>query len=228
MRRVYERPGVAVAEGVWMLPGSRVNPNSYLLGDVLLDSASRLGRRGLLRQLDGTRLAAHALTHVHPPTQGASRAVAEAFDIPVWCGVGDAEALRFGDPRPWQPRHLVNHLQKMILGGPGVEAARALREGDRVGTFAVLETPGHSPGHLAFWREEDRVLVVGDVVNAINVWTGRVGLYEPPDVFTHDPVQNRSAARRLAQLGAETILFSHGPPLREGDRFAAFVAGLPY
>ncbi|MDA8354770.1 MAG: MBL fold metallo-hydrolase [Actinomycetota bacterium] len=227
MRSVYQPPGLVVAEDVWMLPGSRVNPNAYLLGDVLLDSVSRLSRRRLLRRLDGTRLAAHALTHVHPPTQGASRAVAEAFDISVWCGAGDAEALRSGDPRPWQPRHLINHLQKLVLGGPGVEPARTLREGDRVASFTVLETPGHSPGHLAFWRAEDRVLVVGDVVNAVNVWTGRRGLREPPDVFTHNPVQNRSSARRLAQLGAETVLFSHGPPLRNGERFAAFVAGLP-
>ena len=33
-----------------------------------------------------------------------------------------------------------------------------MREGDEVGRFTVIEVPGHTVGHLAFWRESDRVL----------------------------------------------------------------------
>ena len=38
---------------------------------------------------------------------------------------------------------------------------RILREGDEVAGFEVLDTPGHSAGHVSYWRESDRVLVLG-------------------------------------------------------------------
>lgn len=227
MRSVSEMDGwQRVATDVWRLPGRGVDPNAYLIGDVLVDSASRLGRRRLLRRLAGSPVRAHVLSHVHPPTQGASRAVAERFGAPVWCGHGDAEALERGDARPWQPKSLVNDLQAVLLAGPGVAPARRLIGGDRVGDFTVVETPGHSPGHIALWRPDDKVLLAGDVVTAVNVLTGRKGLHEPPRVFTQDPERNRRSAWRLAALGAETVLFSHGPPLYDGGRLADFVSRL--
>lgn len=215
-----------VAEGIFLIEQRAPNPNAYLIEGVLFDSATRLGRRRLLAGLQGRRLAAHVLTHVHPPTQGASRAVADRFGVEVRCGGGDLQALRTGDARPWQPRHFVNDLQKLILGGPGVPFARELGEGDVVAGFTVLSTPGHSPGHLAFWRADDKVLIAGDVINNASVWTGRSGLREPPAVFTQDPVLNRKSAQQLARLQAETVLFSHGPPLHEGERFTDFVGRL--
>ena len=45
----------------------------------------------------------------------------------------------------------------------------------------MLEAPGHSRGHVAYWRESDRVLILGDVLNGMNVSTGIRGLHEPPD-----------------------------------------------
>ena len=56
--------------------------------------------------------------------------------------------------------------------GPPHPVARALHEGDEVAGFTVLETPGHSRGHVAFWRESDRVLILGDVLNNMNLMTG--------------------------------------------------------
>lgn len=212
-----------VADGVTLIEQRPPNPNAYLVEGVLIDSATRVGRRRLLAALRGTCLTAHVLTHVHPPTQGASRAVADAFGVCVSCGIGDLKALRRGDARPWQPRHFLNDLQKALLAGPGVPEAHALVEGDLVGGFEVLHAPGHSPGHLAFWRADDRVLIIGDVLNNASVWTGQKGLREPPAVFTADPALNRKSALRLAQLGAETVLFSHGPPLRDGTQLAEFV-----
>lgn len=91
----------------------------------------------------------------------------------------------------------------------------------------MLETPGHSRGHVAYWRESDRVLILGDVLNNMNVMTGIPGLHEPPAVFTPDPARNRSSARRLAALRPQLTCFGHGPPLRDPGRLADFVARLP-
>ena len=64
-----------------------------------------------------------------------------------------------------QPDHRLNRLAVRYWAGPGHPFDRRLREGDEVAGFTVLETPGHAPGHVAFWREADRVLILGDVLN---------------------------------------------------------------
>ena len=91
----------------------------------------------------------------------------------------------------------------------------------------LIETPGHTVGHISFWREADRVLVLGDVLSHINIYTGWVTLREPERFFTIDPPQNRRSARRLAELEPRLICFGHGPPLRNTKRFADYVKRLP-
>ncbi|MFC1531424.1 MBL fold metallo-hydrolase, partial [Gemmatimonadota bacterium] len=73
------------------------------------------------------------------------------------------------------------------FAGPGHPVERVLPEGDRVGDFTVIETPGHTPGHLAFWRERDRVLILGDVLFHRNPVTRRLRLREPFGFATREP-----------------------------------------
>jgi glyoxylase-like metal-dependent hydrolase (beta-lactamase superfamily II) len=111
-------------------------------------------------------------------------------------------------------------------GFEAVSVARSLREGDDLGHgFTVLETPGHSDGHVAFWRERDRTLVLGDVFFNMNPLTTVPGLREPPRILTRDPPRNRESARRLAALEPELALFGHGPPLRDPAALTALVEG---
>src|SRR5438270_928859 len=82
--------------------------------------------------------------------------------------------------------------------GAAHPVARRLREGDEVGGFRVLESPGHCAGHVSYWRERDRTLVLGDVLAHFVDVTGRPRLREPPPFFSPDPALNRRSARRLA------------------------------
>ena len=108
-----------------------------------------------------------------------------------------------------------------------VPVARSLHEGDDLGHgFIVLDTPGHSDGHVAFWRESDRTLVAGDVLFNMNLLTTVPGLHEPPRILTRDPRRNRESARRLAALEPELVLFGHGPPLRDPGALTAFADAL--
>jgi glyoxylase-like metal-dependent hydrolase (beta-lactamase superfamily II) len=115
-----------------------------------------------------------------------------------------------------------------VFGWKPVAVARELREGDEIGPgFTVLDTPGHSPGHIALWRERDRALICGDVFLNMNVYTTAPGLHEPPRAFTVDPARNRESARRLGELEPELVLFGHGQPLRDPAKLAAFARSLP-
>jgi glyoxylase-like metal-dependent hydrolase (beta-lactamase superfamily II) len=96
-----------------------------------------------------------------------------------------------------------------------------------VGGFTVLDTPGHTPGHIAFWRERDRVLICGDVFFNMNLFTTLPGLHEPLGPLTADPARNRESMRRLADLEPAIVGFGHGPVLTDAaPKLRAFVEGL--
>jgi hydroxyacylglutathione hydrolase len=218
-----------LAPGVGMLSGWPPNAiNVYLLGEVLLDAGTRRSERRIMRQIAGREVTAHALTHAHPDHQGSSHAVCARLGIPLWCGQGDVPAMETpGGVAGSSPASWATFVQRRFWVGPPHPVARVLVEGDDVAGFTVLETPGHSPGHLAYWRESDRVLILGDVLNNMNLLTGIPGLHEPPAAFTPDPPRNRASARRLAELRPRLSCFGHGAPLRDPGRLADFVAQLP-
>jgi glyoxylase-like metal-dependent hydrolase (beta-lactamase superfamily II) len=218
-----------LAEDVYLLRGMPPNAiNVYLVGEVLIDAATRQGEKRIMRQLSGRKVTAHALTHAHPDHQGASHAICERLGIPLWCGTGDIPAMETpGGIKNSQAPGWLNRFQARFWTGPPHPVARALAEGDEVAGFRVLETPGHSRGHVAYWRESDRVLILGDVLNCMNVRTGIRGLHEPPTIFTPDPPRNRESARRLAALEPALACFGHGPPLRDPGELADFAARLP-
>jgi hydroxyacylglutathione hydrolase len=201
--------------------------NVYLLGNVLVDAATRFAERRILRRLHGREVALHALTHAHPDHQGASHVICDRLGIPLWCGKGDADAMEQpGEIMARMPRHWLSGTIGPLWTGPPHPVARRLTEGERVGSFTVIETPGHTAGHVSFWREEDGVLVLGDVLANLSINDKWVILREPERIFSLDPAQNRRSAQRLAQLEPKLICFGHGRPLRNTRRFIDYVKRL--
>jgi len=211
-----------LAPDLWQLDGFPPNGvNVYVIGDVLIDAGSPLDGGRVLRQLRGRALAAHALTHGHFDHYGSSAKVCRELSLPLWCGANDVGAVEAGKQVGLGRRTISG------FGAKPAPVARALREGDEVAGFTVLDVPGHSPGHVAYWRESDRVLIAGDVMWGHNPFTFRPGIREPYPLTSPDPERNRISARRLAALRPELVAFGHGPPLRDPDAFAAAVAKLP-
>lgn len=202
--------------------------NAYLVGDVLVDAMTRWDAGRILKALKGRPVTAHALTHAHPDHQGASHAVCERLGVPFWVPERDvpaAEDARLIAQR--QPDAPINRLFGKVMAGPSHPVDRALREGDDVAGFTVLDTPGHSAGHLSLWRAADRTLILGDVLNNQHPLLGFPrGLRRPLDVFTPDPERNRESIRRLGTLEPALVLFGHGPPLRDTAAFTAFCASV--
>ncbi len=217
-----------VADDVWQIPlVPRNGVNAYLVGDILVDAGYLLSGRKLVSAVRGHDVRLHALTHVHNDHAGGSKHVHEALGVPVWIGAADAPYLRSGKA-PIPPGNRIASLFGPVAGSPKVEPERELHEGDELGHgFVVLDTPGHSPGHVSFWREADRTLICGDVFFHMNILTTAVGLHQPPNIFTYDIPLNRASERRLAELDPAVACFGHGPPLRDPAAIRAFVAGLP-
>jgi hydroxyacylglutathione hydrolase len=219
-----------LADDVWhlnafFLPNSI---NAYLAGDVLIDAGTRHSTKGILRDLEGHEVTAHALTHAHPDHQGASHEVCTTLGIPYWVPESDVDAAE--DPsliRERQPAHPVARLYYKLFVGPAHSVDRPLREGDEVAGFQVLDTPGHSAGHVSFWRESDGVLILGDVLNNMDILTRIPGLREPKTWVTPDPQRNRQSIKRLGALEPRIVLFGHGAPLRDTRNFVEFCERLP-
>ncbi len=208
-----------LADGVWQLSGFPAdNVNKYLVGDVLIDAGTALEAKRILSDLDGHQVAAHALTHAHLDHYGASHAVCERLGIPLWCGAADVEAVESGK--------MVARGGRMVPAAKAHRVERRLGEGDEVAGFTVLETPGHSPGHVSYWREADRTLLCGDVMWGYNPFRLSGPMREPFRSFSPDAELNRASARRLAALEPALVCFGHGKPLRDPAAFAAAIAKL--
>lgn len=214
-----------VAPNVWQLKGSPQNSiNQYVIGDVLIDAGVAIHHKSIVAQAKEAGVKAHALTHAHIDHYGSSSHLIRELGIPMWVGAKDVPAVKIGK----QVGHIPGRGERMVWAGcKPCAVERELNEGDDVAGFEVLFTPGHSPGHVSYWRESDRVLVCGDVMWGYNPFLMRGGPREPFPVVSPDPGLNRESARRLAELRPEVVCFGHGPVLRDPDKFAAAVAKLP-
>jgi glyoxylase-like metal-dependent hydrolase (beta-lactamase superfamily II) len=199
-----------IASGVWHIPlMGRDAVNAYVLGDLLVDAGMPGHGKKLPGRLSGHTITAHTLTHAHPDHVGGSKNVIDALGVPFWAPAGDADAVERGVAVPRD-----TPFKKLAALGARfkpVPIARQLHEGDEVAGFTVLDTPGHSPGHISFWRESDRTLICGDVWFNINFATMKPRLGPPFRLPTVDPERNRQSMQRLADLQPETVGFGHGP-----------------
>ena len=84
------------------------------------------------------------------------------------------------------------------------------------GGLQVLHAPGHTPGSIALYQPERRILFCGDVFFNKNPMTGKEGLQLSLPLFTLDMRQARESARKLAALPVEVLCFGHGEPISEG------------
>ena len=218
-----------LAPGVWRLkefPAPTIN--CYLAEDVLIDAGRTWDRRRIFAELEGREISMLALTHVHPDHQGVAKDVCEARGIPLACHAGDVDAME--GRRPVQEASADNPVNRLIASiwqGPPYKVERVLEEGDEVAGFRVVHAPGHSRGHVLFFRESDRVVICGDVIRNMSYATGLPGIKEPPPLFTYDMEENRRSIRKLAALEPSLILPGHGPAVTDMGAFERFVSQLP-
>jgi glyoxylase-like metal-dependent hydrolase (beta-lactamase superfamily II) len=130
--------------------------------------------------------------------------------VPIYCHPAEAERVRQGLDREksvyWvQEQFLLGALPAgfdpeayIIRGAP---VTHLLNEGDLLDLgdrrFAVLHTPGHSPGGLCLWDAENGLLLSGDTAYAAPLYS-----YSPdadPDVY-------RQSLHRLAGLASQVKL----------------------
>jgi hydroxyacylglutathione hydrolase len=146
------------------------------------------------------------LTHAHIDHILGCRAMADSFGVGVFLHRDDHQLYQAG------------MTQASVFGipldePPGVSGFLEAGESVRVGgsNWAVLHTPGHSPGSVSFWDEERGAVLSGDVLFKGSI--GRTDLWG-----ASLPVLMRSIHQVILPLGdAATVHPGHGPSTTVGE-----------
>jgi glyoxylase-like metal-dependent hydrolase (beta-lactamase superfamily II) len=178
---------------------------------------------------EGARPAAIVMTHGHFDHVGALKNLAERWDVPIYAHQLELPYLdgrsSYPPPDPSVGGGLMAALSRFYPRGP-IDVRpwlRALPEDGAVPGmpgWRWIHTPGHTPGHVSFWRESDRAMIVGDAFITTNqesayaVATQRPELHGPPMYYTPDWPQARASVERLAALEPELVVTGHGPAMR--------------
>ncbi|WP_428225557.1 MBL fold metallo-hydrolase [Flavobacterium sp.] len=209
-----------IASGVYHIPlMPRNSINCYLIEGVLVDAGIRASFSKIEKAIQQIPIHAHILTHAHPDHQGASAKVCKQYNIPLYCHEKEKHRAETGlatQDYP-SPKNLIAQFQQKFWSGPAVKVSKTLKENDFIGNFRIIETPGHSHGHISFFREKDGVLILGDVATNMNLVTSQIGLHLPPALFTNQQEQNIRSLKKLADLNPKIIGFGHGPVLFNKD-----------
>ncbi|KRG13169.1 MBL fold metallo-hydrolase [Lederbergia galactosidilytica] len=169
------------------------------------------------------------LTHGHFDHIGAVIELIDHWDVPVYAHQLELPFLTGEKDYP-QPDATVEGgmVAKMSPYFPN----EAIQLGDRVqvlpddGTvphmpgFRWIHTPGHAPGHISFFRDEDRALIAGDAFITVKqdslykVFTQELEINGPPRYLTTDWEAARDSVKKLVALKPAVAIVGHGVPLK--------------
>lgn len=153
------------------------------------------------------------LTHYHDDHTGGLNEMVEWAGAEVWASDRESEILTGERP----PDKSANPLLKRMMGDfqpPKVEIARRLRDGGMVAGFRTVPTPGHTLGHVSLLRDADGLLFTADAFGCLPLKV-RVGVRK---AFCTDPALAKRSASDLLAEPFETVVFSHGKPVRSGAK----------
>ncbi|MFF1651174.1 MBL fold metallo-hydrolase [Streptomyces sp. NPDC058240] len=152
-------------------------------------------------------------THRHSDHVGGN-ALLQAQGAAIAAGAPEVEAISRRDPGCCAAEYLDQPVAPYTVD-LALDDKQVLRLGDT--DWEVRRTPGHTPGHLALWQPEERLLVVGDALSDYDIGWANLAL-DGLDAAT----TALTSLKRMADLAPRMILPSHGPiPTEPATAFAA-------
>ena len=150
------------------------------------------------------------LTHSDLDHVGSLSALQKATGARTYASKIEADAIALGKPSRQITGGGVVRKVLFAIVGPFFKAIpfqvdEILTEGQVVSGLRVLETPGHTPGHISLFSESTGVLFCGDSMVSEN------GLQGSRPAVTWDQVKAKELVAKQAQLGARIVCSGHGP-----------------
>jgi glyoxylase-like metal-dependent hydrolase (beta-lactamase superfamily II) len=146
---------------------------------------------------------AHILiTHADGDHIGSLKALVDATGGRVYASQHEGEIIE--GKRPTRGGQMVDEA---------VKVDHVVKDGDTLplhGGIRVVETFGHTAGHVAYILERENLLIAGDALGNTN------GLIGANPQYSDDVDEGGRAVAKLAEMGPDSIFFGHGPPIVGG------------
>jgi len=180
------------------------------------------------------------LTHGHFDHVGALSSLLEEWNVPVYAHYLERPYLNgkssYPPPDPSVGGGMMSFMSWMYPSGP-IDIKDRLRNIPDNGIipglteWKCIHTPGHSPGHVALFREHDKVLIAGDAFVTTKAESGLYALSHmkhlsgPPKYFTCNWASAKQSVIRLEALKPEIAATGHGKPMH-GEELKSELARL--
>lgn len=150
------------------------------------------------------KLQAILLTHGHSDHTGGIHNILKEENLPIYV---HRDEIKYMEGRELFPRR-----KKLEYNVPP-NLVQPLAESDGqllpIGDLVPYYTPGHSPGHVAYYHVRDKVLIAGDLL------TSKRGKFtRPMPMFTADMAEAIESSRIIAELEPELVTICHSNDVR--------------
>jgi glyoxylase-like metal-dependent hydrolase (beta-lactamase superfamily II) len=214
--------------------------NCYLVGNheewVLIDAGTE-GNADRIRHIAAQEFGSNngpkaiVLTHGHFDHAGSAGDLSDHWGVPIYAHRLEIPYLTGKSKYPPPDPTVGGFMAQMIRFFPN----KAYDYGNRVQEFPrsietlglhgwrLVETPGHSPGHVSFFRESDAVLLAGDAfatvdqTSAYKILTMKAEVSLPPTYYTCDWDAAHRSVELLADFEPQIIGAGHGEPMTGSD-----------
>lgn len=167
-------------------------------------STMAAGILSFIDRLQAGRLQRILLTHGHSDHVGAIKRILQRTSVPVYAHSIEIPYME-GELAYPRRRKAVQVIAK------GVTQPLLADDNGRLRSTCGLQpflTPGHAPGHVVYYHEEDQVLLAGDL------FTSKKGkLQKPMAIFTSDMAAAIDSSRILRELKPRHLEICHGHPV---------------
>lgn len=195
-----------------MLTVGPFQENCYIVGDestgggILVDPGDEAARISLAVEQTQVEIEKIVITHAHIDHVGAVADLVDEYACPV---LMHAEAEPMLKQLPTQAMMMGLRFGKVPTVDGYIEDEEVIEVGGL--RLRALYTPGHAPGHLAFYEENEGIVLSGDALFA-----GSVGRVDLPGGSME--VLMKSIQERLLTLPDDTVVYSgHGPRTTIGE-----------